>query len=175
VRHVFLDFDRTLFNTEAFYNHLELTHLEDVNASYTSANFAKFLYPDVIRFMQNCQSENYLCHLVTFGRRATQEGKLRLTGLEPYFSQLFYVEQGSKAEIIKNYLKTSVFCEKVAFIDDTRSHLEDFNLLIPDGIAIRMCRPGAKGSDIEDPRFQTCSNLDEFLSLLTEKRVDSHT
>jgi len=63
-----------------------------------------------------------LCYLVTFGERSIQEGKVKLSGIEKYFDQLFYVEQGSKAIIIENYLKTTTSSEKVIFIDDTVNH-----------------------------------------------------
>lgn len=162
MRHVFLDFGRTLFDTEAFYNYLELKYIKGTEAISDDTDFSNFLYPDVIRFIQNCQSENYLCYLVTFGERSIQEGKVKLSGIEKYFDQLFYVEQGSKAIIIENYLKTTTSSEKVIFIDDTVNHWKDFTRLIPDGIAIRICRLGAKGSDIVDSRLQTCSNLDDF-------------
>lgn len=166
MRHLFLDFDRTLFDTEVFYNSLELTYIEGIAANIIGADFANFLYPDVIRFMCNCQKEGYLCHLVTFGRRSIQECKVKFSGIEPYFNQLFYVEQGSKAQVINNYLKLEVSCEMPIFIDDTISHLADFCDLIPDGLPIRICRPGAKGSDKDDPRFKNITSLDEFFALV---------
>ena len=167
MRQLFLDFDRTLFDTEAFYNSLELTYIEGIIAGAIGADFSRFLYPDVIRFMQKCQKAGYLCHLVTFGRRSVQECKVKLSGIEPYFGELFYVEQGSKAVIIENYLNSGVSHEKVLFIDDTLEHLEDFTQLVSGGVPVRMRRSGAKGSDIEDGRFQTCSNLDEFFALIS--------
>lgn len=169
MKYVFLDFDRTLFDTEAFYNSLELTYIEGIIAGAIDADFSKFLYPDVHMFLKNCQKIECKCFLVTFGRRRTQECKLKLTGIEDYFTKLFYVEQGSKAKIIKNYLNKSVSCEKVIFVDDTLSHLADFAESIPEGISVRMCRQGAKGSDTVDDRFPSCSNLDEVYNLVSGK------
>lgn len=159
MKHIFLDFDRTLFDTERFYNSLELTYIEGIMAGNIGADFSRFLYPDVLSFIWNVREAGFNCHLVTFGRRSVQECKFKLSGLEPYFDQTFYVEQGSKAKTIKNYLDLGVSCEKVVFIDDTIEHLEAFVAEIPTGQAIRMARPGAKGSEVSDERFQTIQSL----------------
>ncbi len=160
MKHLFLDFDRTLFDTEQFYNSLELAYIEGIVTGEIGADFSKFLYPDVQSFIWNVQAAGYTCHLVTFGRRSVQECKFKLSGLEPYFDQMFYVEQGSKADVIKNYLDSGVSCEKVVFIDDTIEHLEVFSAAIPHGQAIRIARPGAKGSEVADNRFTTLRNLE---------------
>jgi FMN phosphatase YigB (HAD superfamily) len=159
MKHIFLDFDRTMFDTERFYNSLELTYIEGIIAGNIGADFSRFLYPDVLSFIWNVRAAGFCCHLVTFGRRSVQECKFKLSGLEPYFDQMFYVEQGSKAEIIKNYLDSGVSCEKVVFIDDTLEHLEAFVAEIANGQAFRMARPGAKGSEVSNSRFKTLQNL----------------
>lgn len=169
MKHIFLDFDRTLFDTEAFYDSQEITYIEDVIAGARSADLSRFLYQDTLRFLMGCSRANYACHLVTFGRRSIQECKVRLSSIEPYFTELFYVEQGSKAEIINNYLKSLVSYEKAIFIDDTLGHLEDFVQLVPEGIPARMCRPGAKVSEIEEVRFKSYANLDEVFDILSQE------
>jgi FMN phosphatase YigB (HAD superfamily) len=162
MKHIFLDFDRTLFDTEAFYNSLELTHIEGIMAGQLGADFSRFLYKDVISFMCNAKEAGYQCHLVTFGRRTVQECKVKLSGIESYFTELFYVEQGSKAEVIKNYLDSGVSCEKAIFIDDTIAHLEQLRLLAPQVVPIRMARPGAKGSEVVDRRFNTVTSCPDI-------------
>ncbi len=165
MKHIFLDFDRTLFDTERFYNSLELTYIEGIMAGNIGADFSRFLYPDVLSFIWNVREAGFNCHLVTFGRRSVQECKFKLSGLEPYFDQTFYVEQGSKAKTIKNYLDLGVSCEKVVFIDDTIEHLEAFVAEIPTGQAIRMARPGAKGSEVANGRFKTVTSCLEVLKM----------
>lgn len=166
MKHIFLDFDRTLFDTERFYNSLELTYIEGIIAGNIGADFSKFLYSDALSFIWNVRADGFCCHLVTFGRRSVQECKFKLSGLEPYFDQTFYVEQGSKAEIIKNYLNSGVSFEKVVFIDDTIEHLEAFVAEIPTGQVIRMARPGAKGSEVANNRFSIFKDLDSVYDCL---------
>ena len=166
MKHIFLDFDRTLFDTERFYNSLELTYIEGIIAGNIGADFSRFLYPDVLGFIWNVRAAGFCCHLLTFGRRSVQECKFKLSSLEPYFDQMFYVEQGSKAEIIKNYLDSGVSCEKVVFIDDTLEHLEAFVAVIPNGQAIRMARPGAKGSEISNNKFAVFKDLNPVYECL---------
>lgn len=161
MKHIFLDFDRTLFDTEAFYNSLELTHIEGIIAGQLGADFSRFLYSDAISFMCNAKEAGYSCHLVTFGRRAIQECKVKLSGIEPYFEELFYVEQGSKAEVVQKYLNSGVSCEKAIFIDDSIEHIEQVTELLPQILSIRMARPGAKGSELVDNRFTTIINLNK--------------
>lgn len=159
MKHIFLDFDRTLFDTEAFYHSLELTYIEGIIGGQIGADFSRFLYDDVVSFMCNAREVGYLCHLVTFGRRSVQECKVKLSGLEPYFKELFYVEQGSKAAVIKKYLDSGVSCEKAVFIDDTIEHLEQVRALLPQVVPVRMARPGAKGSDVATDRYMTSVDL----------------
>ncbi len=161
MKHIFLDFDRTLFDTEAFYNSLELTHIEGIIAGQLGADFSRFLYSDAISFMCNAKEAGYSCHLVTYGRRSVQECKVKLSGIEPYFTELFYVEQGSKAEIIQKYLDSGVLCEKAMFIDDSIDHLAQAHELLPQVVSVRMARPGAKGSELVDSRFCVITNLHE--------------
>jgi FMN phosphatase YigB (HAD superfamily) len=118
--------------------------------------------------MCNAKAAGFSCHLVTFGRRSVQECKVKLSGIEPYFTELFYVEQGSKAEIIQKYLDSGVSCEKAIFIDDSIEHLAEVQELLPQVVSIRMARPGAKGSEVVDARFQIIKSLAELKLLIVE-------
>lgn len=159
MKYLFLDFDRTLFDTELFYNSLELQYVLGMQRFPKGVDFSKFIYPDVIPQLNLCKRLGFTICLVTFGERAVQEYKFQASGLVPYFKDMFYVEQGSKAAGIKGHLDSAVSCEKIIFVDDTVQHLEAFSQLIPSGIPIRMQRVGAKGSKLQDRRYISIENL----------------
>ncbi len=159
---IFLDFDRTIFNTDLFYSSLEQNYVFGQGEHQIEADLNQFIYDDVVDFLCLCQKNDIACVLLTFGNRLIQEFKFRATGIESYFKDMLYVERGSKAECIKKYLETYVSCEKVIFIDDTIEHLEGFVESIPAGRAVRMVRLGAKGSEIKDNHFEAIENFSNF-------------
>jgi predicted phosphatase len=165
MEHIFLDFDRTLFDTERFYTMTEATYIQSISKGEI-LDLKSFLYPDVIDFLQWCKGHGHCCYLLTFGGRSIQESKFLACNISEYFEEMFYVEQGRKVDYIKNAFKSRVSYENIVFIDDTISHLEDFVSEIPNGIALRMCRHGAKGSNIKDRRFTSVSNFGEIKKLV---------
>lgn len=166
MKYLFLDFDRTLFDTELFYTSLELKYVLGIQRFPKGVDFSKFIYPDVIPLLNLLKKLGFTICLVTFGERAVQEYKFQASGLVPYFKDMFYVEQGSKAAAIKRYLDSAVSCEKIIFVDDMVRHLEAFSQLIPSGIPIRIRRIGAKGSDISDNRFVSVKTLVHLEAIL---------
>ena len=161
--HIFFDFDRTLFDTERFYNALEATHIAGVVRTRFGHDWSSFLYPDVLDFLEFGRHRGWKYHLVTFGDQTIQEYKFQACGIENYFTEVFYVEQGEKADFIKNYVKDTISPKNIVFIDDSVNHLETFAKVLPTALPIRMCRPNAKGSDIQAPAIQTVSSLTDLL------------
>lgn len=168
MKHIFLDFDRTLFATDRFYNELERRAV-CAGSIEKELDFAAFLYPDLIPFLQSCQNVGWRCYLLTFGARVVQEPKFLACGIEQYFTETFYVESGPKAAVIKKAIENSVPHENIYLIDDTMSHLEAFNTEFPKSKAIKMSRIGAKGSEVKDFRFKNVVDLDELLSSISSK------
>lgn len=131
MKHIFLDFDRTLFETERFYNELEKGVVIN-NSVPKDIDLNKFLYPDVLSFLQACRKAEWKCYLVTFGERVVQESKFQGCNISEYFDGAFYVESGSKVAIIEKTLESSVPHENIYFIDDTIEHLEAFSHVLPE-------------------------------------------
>lgn len=71
MKYIFLDFDRTLFDTDRFYNKLERQEVIG-GLCKDNLNLADFLYPDAIPFLKSCQNAGWKCCLVTFGKELSR-------------------------------------------------------------------------------------------------------
>lgn len=165
-KYLFLDFDRTLFDTERFYKVLEENQICSILEETADLNFKDLLYPDAEFFLKKCVSLNLNIFLLTYGNRKIQEYKFKKTGISGYFTGEIYVEAGEKADFIKNLLSETVSRENIYFIDDTISHLEYFSKVYGEANPIRICRKNAKGADLIDHRFSTVTNLQDVLKIL---------
>lgn len=167
MKYLLLDFDRTLFNTELFYNSIELQYIAGMQRFPNGFDFRKFLYDDSVIFLTKARSLGWKLILLTYGQREVQEYKVHASGIDEYFDQLFYVENGTKVDailpIFQNVLANNT---RIVFIDDTTRHLTDFKSTLPHSKVFRMARIGAKGSDSIDTRFTIITNFNDVLELL---------
>jgi len=166
MKHIFLDFDRTVFDTERFYNAIERAFMLDKDLDVPMISLENFLYTDVTGFLTTAVDKGHKLYLVTYGAREIQEPKFFGCNIGQYFAKAFYVEQGRKVDVVTSHLNELVEpvpCENIIFIDDTLSHLEDFAKELPHTHMLRMCRSGAKGSNMNDERFKIITSLDPSL------------
>jgi FMN phosphatase YigB (HAD superfamily) len=161
MKHVFLDFDRTLFNTEAFYTALEHFYLQGIIKRRIGTDFSQFLYEDGYSFMCNAKARGITCYILTYGDKSIQSCKVELSLLLPYCKEVFYVEQGSKASAIKEYVSSLSVQDHCYFIDDTASHLVEMQKNVPRMTLFHMKRKGAKGSEQSQSDFTVIASLEE--------------
>jgi len=165
---IFLDFDRTLFDTDAF-NLLILAqpllapHAERVHAfppgsperqavwrelvvlmqqgqvTFSADQVASFLYPDVKAFFKRHQSDIVV---VTFGARIMQEFKINAA--LPSCRDIVYVEAGTKGEAIARWLQGVV--PEGVFVDDRLVELDATHTVCPNLRIFEMRRDGKPGS-----------------------------
>ncbi len=166
VKYLFIDFDRTIFDTDSFYNHLEQAVLVDQIKDASDLNLAAFVYPDTISFIWNARQAGYLPYLITYGDRTVQQTKVRMSGLESLFVNVFYVEQGSKGDFIRAFLNSFVSCEDIAFIDDLPEHINGVRTRIPQSKTFLICRPGAKRAGQQCDGLQIVESLSAVIPFL---------
>jgi FMN phosphatase YigB (HAD superfamily) len=159
--HIFFDFDRTLFNTEGFYTYLEDSYTKKLSSTNEIKDLSGLLYLDALSFLE-IHKVQHLYYLLTFGERAIQEKKFVATGISRYFTGEVYVESGSKIGAFLQSPFRQLPPEEIVFIDDTIEHLELFRAALPKSLVVRMCRPGARGSEVVDDRFPTVTSLEEL-------------
>lgn len=162
----FLDFDRTLFDTEKFYNALE-RGLIMPSDSVILADIGKYLYEDTLNFLESRNKNGDKCVLVSRGEVLIQNTKFESSGLSKYFLHALYVDGNkTKADVIKDYLDKNPTQDKLFFIDDTIKELEGVISSIPKINTVRMRRISAKNHGQEEKNLTEVANFNDLVSIL---------
>ena len=169
----FLDFDRTLFDTDAFIEHVQKhpvvaglsfaseallagalhTLLEERKLVFREGELKQFLYGDVPEMLRHLGNEGCI---LTRGIPQFQKVKVENATLGiPRISTLYsgFVRKG---EFMKERIQA--FGASVVFVDDTVEELEDMSLHCPQVKSIEIRRDGGKG----DGRWPVIRSLDEL-------------
>src|SRR3989344_3941979 len=135
----FLDFDRTLFDTEAFIASMQ-SRLEAGDLSFAPGELALFIYPDVPEFLRALGNEAVI---VTHGNPVLQRMKVEsaLTGI-PRVS-VIYVDQEPKGPRVARRLAGSGV--PALFSDDTPLELASVETCCPNIRLFEMRRDGGVG------------------------------
>ena len=146
---IFLDFDRTLFDTEQFYDWLGDSvdsRIRDlVLGTITPPDFASMLYPDTLSFLQRTQGTHRLVLLTHIANPALQEKKIHESGISPYMDDVLIVT-GEHADIAKGraakeYLsKSSDLITGHIFVDDNPENISQMKALNPSMTCVRIDR-----------------------------------
>lgn len=161
VRHkpvLFIDFDRTLFDTDQFYEWLgdeRFSRLLDLTAGKIEApDFANMVYSDSIPFLKRMK-ETHRIVLLTFAMNtALQRRKVRGSELVPYFDDVI-MTQGAKGEEAKNYLERMGDTGwEHAFIDDAPENIDNMKMVNPEVRCIRIDRTAPPSpTNVRPPDF----------------------
>ncbi len=166
----FLDFDRTIFDTDAFVSYLfersgkEKTALENIeegifslfnkeSISFEPKELAPFVYIDAataLRFFENSAT------ILTFGDKEFQKSKVEsaVAGI-PRVSTL-YTEGILKGEFLRD--RRHLWNAEAIFVDDTPAQLESVAKHCPDIRLFEMRRDGQEG-DGRWPVIRSLSDL----------------
>ena len=133
-----LDFDRTLFDTEALYaafvrDGVDYTQLSpDMLQGYQAADF---LYPDTVPFLQQHQPSDVMiltAYNTAYGAqaRAFQQAKVEQVPIRDLVSDIHYVEQ-DKAQSMRTIAADCVAGEQLVFVDDLLEHCASVKAAVP--------------------------------------------
>ena len=148
---LFLDFDRTLFDTDKLYEWLGKERftriLELTGGVIDPPDYASYLYPDTAPFLKKMRA-SYRLVLLTFAQNTKlQRMKVRGSGIVPLLDDVIITigdEQGQtgKGDAIREYQKrTGDSGWEHIFVDDNPDNLREVKIMNPDVRVIRIDRP----------------------------------
>jgi FMN phosphatase YigB (HAD superfamily) len=150
---LFLDFDRTLFDTGQFYEWLgekvDERILELTSGTIAPPDFPAMLYPDTVPFLLEVR-KNYHLVLLTYTAhitRALQEKKVFGSGLTAYVDDVLIVSgergSGGKAKEVEHLAGESDNVSAThVFVDDRPENISEVKELNPAVLCIRIDRAG---------------------------------
>lgn len=149
-----LDFDRTIFDTEAFIESVERRDptlgalsasslprntkvSESVrrgDLSFKRGELTRFLYPGVIGFLKDHRSDGLI--LLTWGNTDLQKAKVESADIEAYFTKIMYTVEPKGVE-----LKRSLpLPHPIIFVDDDGIQLDSVAAETPEVVRVWMRR-----------------------------------
>jgi FMN phosphatase YigB (HAD superfamily) len=150
---LFLDFDRTLFSTERFYEWLGESRMERiigiVSGDIAAPDFAAMLYVDAIDFLTRMRGGYRLVVLTFDANEGLQRKKLQGSGITGLVDDII-ITQGDKGEEAKRYLeRIGAYPKGHAFIDDRPEYLFAMRAAAP-GVATILIRRDGDFASIGD-------------------------
>lgn len=161
---LFLDFDRTLFDTDQFYDWLgeeRFSRILDVSSGKIEPpDFSLMVYADTVAFLKKAKETHRLVLLTYSVNTVLQRRKVRGSGLVSFFDDII-MTQGSKGLEAKNYLMcmdgsgcAGILGGEHVFVDDAPENINDMKTVNP---------------EIKSVRIERVALSPEELVLITEK------
>lgn len=175
---LFLDFDRTLFDTDKFFDWLGPDRFSRILAltsgTLASPDFSSYLYPDTLRFLASAKRTHRLVLLTYTVNIALQKKKVRESGVMSYFDDIIFSrgdgERSGKGKDAREYLlRIGDAGWEHTFVDDSSENISEVKELNPEIRCVRIDRvPGGGGSLSHGylPPDLVISSLDELVSVL---------
>lgn len=176
---LFLDFDRTLFDTDQFYVWLGENRFERIlkisSGELAPPNFNEYLYHDTLEFLKVAAKTHRIVLLTYALNTVLQRKKIRGSGIIPLLDDVI-ITQGDangktgKGDAAHNYLaRIGDSGWEHAFVDDAPENIDEVKRHNPEIRTIRIDRvPFAQGALHEGllPPDQIVTNLRELREVL---------
>lgn len=147
---LFLDFDRTLFDTDLFYEWLGPNRFERILALTGGVidppDYAAFLYPDSVHFLRQVRKTHRVVILTYAVNTLLQRKKIRGSGVAVLVDDVLITSGGEKnhtgkGEQAKEYLaRIPDSGWEHAFVDDSSANIDEVKRVNPDIRCIRIDR-----------------------------------
>jgi FMN phosphatase YigB (HAD superfamily) len=86
------------------------------------ADLRRYLFPDVLPFLENAKAKGVRLYLLSFGNAEWQRYKVRGCRIEEYFDDVFFTsKEGEKVKLI---LADAGSCERMLMVDNNPSELD---------------------------------------------------
>lgn len=176
---LFLDFDRTLFDTEQFYNWLGEERFERILAltggHIDPPDYATYVYPDTVHFLRHMRKTHRIVILTFALNTVLQRKKLRGSGIIPLCDDVLITKGGAnnsmgKGEMARDYLlRAGDSGWEHTFVDDSPENIDDVKRINPDIRCIRIDRDPVSEEMIHKDFLKPdaiVTNLNELEALL---------
>lgn len=153
---LFLDFDRTIFDTDALYVWMGSNRFERILALTSGAiappDFASYLYPDTVDFLKQVRATHRIVILTYAVNVVLQRKKLRGSGIIPLVDDVIITE-GDAENLTGKGKEAKEYLSRIGdpgwehtFVDDSPQNIDEMKRKNPDIRCIRIDRvPLAQG------------------------------
>jgi len=147
--YLFLDFDRTLFDTEQYYRWLgeprKQRNQELIDGTRPLPDFSQFLFPDAVTFLESVK-EKFTLVVLSFvqldyspDQTTLQRKKIAGTNIEKYFAEIIVTTNRKGKEGMDYLVQNGDVTRPCYFIDDPL-HLSDMKTHVPSTVCILIDR-----------------------------------
>jgi len=150
--------------------------LEELKDFEKNINFTKYLYSDVLPFLDEAKKRGYELVLLSFGAEDWQEKKVRGAGLHKIMDVIKYTKtEGGKKELLKKY---EIDAENIIFVENNGFELDAALRLSPRlktyfiNRVIFLLEKGEM-SDFMKERYSESRKIAEKSAILPHKRCQS--
>ncbi len=171
---LFLDFDHTLFDTEQFYEWLGVDRFEKIlgitSGKVTPPDFASYLYPDTLPFLNSARKTHRLVLLTYSINQMLQRRKVRDSGIVPLLDDVIISHRNKGLEAKEYIVRIGDPGWEHGFVDDAPLNISDMKAENPDIRTFRIDRLGQLPESFEGVVHQAdvvVKDLDEVLALLS--------
>lgn len=166
---LFLDFDRTLFDTDRFYEWLGEDRygriLELIADRTLSPDYASYLYPDTLSSLAILRKTHRLVLLTYTVNVLLQRRKVRGSGIAALVDDVIISSRGKGIEAKEYLARIGDSGWEHAFVDDAPENIVDMKRVNPDMRVIRIARvplPSEKGAECRSYEDHVVANLKEL-------------